>query len=86
MSQEEVVHAIFYKHQTISTCTGMYACNCTHRMEKTVHTVSLIQPVLFQEIAPIIKKCWSILVLVSKTVCKFKQHKIVKRLSKWSKF
>ena len=30
----------------------MYACNCTHCMEKTVHTVSLIQPVLFQEIAP----------------------------------
>ena len=34
--QTEVVHAIFYIHQTSGACTGMCMCNCMHQIEKIV--------------------------------------------------
>ena len=39
---EEVIHAIFYSHQTSGTCAGMCACNGIHQMEKTeLHLVTM---------------------------------------------
>ena len=31
-----MAHNIFHSQQTSGTCAGMYACNCTHQMDKTV--------------------------------------------------
>ena len=36
MSQTEVAHAVFHKHQTTGACAGECMCNCMHQMERTV--------------------------------------------------
>ena len=41
MSWTKLVRAIFYLHQTSDECTGLWACDCMHQLEKTVEYVFL---------------------------------------------